>query len=290
MNLEALKSFVGEIFLRLGVPEASARLAAAALVAADVEGMPAHGLRLVPVYVERILAGSVSIATEPKMVHDGGSAIVLDAENMLGQLSSDWAIPMVSERAREHGLACIAVRNAAHFGSAGFWARQIAEAGLVGVVLSNGRPLRSTPAAAIALPSSAAPPFVVDLQANRAAAADPAAAIARMLLPSDPARNLVLATAVELVCGGLSGGALGPDLGAFGGDSATPCGASQVFLAIDPARFGIRDLAERVAGYATTATPAVARRRCEDQFAVPPELVARLNECAARAGVVRRLD
>lgn len=288
MNLEALKSFVADIFGRLGLPDASARLAAAALVAADAEGMPAHGLRLVPVYVERILAGSVSIATEPKVLHDGGSAIVLDAEHMLGQLSSDWAIPMVSERAREHGIACIAVRNAAHFGSAGFWARQIAEAGLVGVVLSNGRPLRSTPAAAVALPSSAAHPFVVDLQANRAAA-DPAAAIARMLLPSDPA-HLALATAVELLCGGLSAGALGTDLGAFEGDSAIACNASQLFLAIDPGRFGVKDLAERVAGYATTHKPAIPKPHCQDEFAVPPELVAKLNDCAARVGVQRTLE
>ena len=288
MNLEGLKSFVADIFGRLGLPDASARLAAAALVAADAEGMPAHGLRLVPVYVERILAGSVSLATEPKMLHDGGSAIVLDAEHMLGQLSSDWAIPMVSERAREHGIACVAVRNAAHFGSAGFWARQIAEAGLVGIVLSNGRPLRSPPAAAVALPSSAAHPFVVDLQANRAAA-DPAAAIARMLLPSDPARSLALATAVELLCGGLSGGALGTDLGAFDGDSATPCGASQLFLAIDPVRFGIKDLAERVAGYATTDQRAIPKP-CQGEFTLPQELVAKLNDCAARVGVQRTVE
>ena len=44
MNLEGLKSFVAEIFARLGMPEAPARLSAAALVAADVEGMPAHGV------------------------------------------------------------------------------------------------------------------------------------------------------------------------------------------------------------------------------------------------------
>jgi LDH2 family malate/lactate/ureidoglycolate dehydrogenase len=288
MNLEALKSFVAEIFVRLGVPEAPARLSAAALVAADVEGMPAHGLRLVPVYVERILAGSVSTDTEPKLVHDGGSAMVIDANNMLGQLSSDWAIPMVSERAREHGLACIAVRNAAHFGSARFWARQIAEGGLVGLALANGRPLKSAAAAAFALPSSGAQPYVVDFQAN-GVAADPAEAIARMLLPADPKRTLRLATAVELLCAGLAGGALGAELGAFEGDSARPSGASQLFLALDPARFGVADLPERVASHAPS-NPAAAPRPCHEEFAVAPELLAKLNACAARVGVERTLE
>ncbi len=288
MTLEGLKTFVAEIFARLGMPQAAARLSAAALVAADAEGAPAHGIRLVPAYVQRMLAGSVSTETEPKVIHDAGSAIVLDAGHMLGQLSADWAIPMVSERAREYGLACIAIRNSAHFGTAGFWARQIAEAGLIGIAMSNGRPLKPHPALAIALPSTAPNPFVIDLQANRVAA-DPAAALARMLLPNGPASDVGLAGAVELLCGGLSGGAVGAEVGAFDGDPAKPYGCSQLFMAIDPARFGVADLAERVAGVPRDI-PAPRRPHCQEELVVPPELVAKLNECAARVGVERTLE
>ena len=234
---DALKSFVAEIFTRLGVPADAARMSAAALVAADVEGMSSHGVMLVPMYVERMLAGSVSIDTEPTVVHDGGAAIVLDAGNSMGQLSSDWAIPMVSERAREHGLACIAVRNGAHFGIAAFWARQIAEAGLVGIVMCNSRPLKAAPggaerltgnnALAIALPSTDPHPFVMDLEPS-AAASDPAAAIAGLLVPSVGAKGFGLAAAIDLLCGGLSGGALGPEVGSFSGDPRAPFAARRL--------------------------------------------------------------
>lgn len=312
---DALKGFVAEIFAKLGVPPEAARLTACALVSADVEGMSAHGVTLVPTYVERLLAGSVSTETDPTVVHDGGSTLVLDAGNALGQLSSDWAIPMVSERAREHGLACIAVKNGAHFGTAGFWARQIAEAGLVGIVMSNSRPLKRPPggterltgnnAFAIALPSTDPHPFVMDLEAD-SAATDPAAAIAGMLLPATSAKGFALAAAIDLLCGGLSGGALGPEVAAFNGDPAKPYGCSHLFMAIDPARFGITDLRERVAQFAERIRSSQRAAGVERIYApgdrararlaengeeclLAPELLAKLKECGARVGVQREL-
>jgi LDH2 family malate/lactate/ureidoglycolate dehydrogenase len=313
---ETLKGFVTEIFTRLGVPAEAAGLSAAALVAADIEGMSSHGVALVPVYVERILAGSVSTATEPKIVHDGGSAIVLDAVNTLGQLSSDWALPMVSERAREHGLACIAVRNGSHFGSATFWARQIAESGLVGIVMCNSRPLKPPPggtepvtgnnALAIALPSRDPHPLVAEFQAG-ATPADPAAAIAALLLANSGARGFGLAAAIDLLCGGLSGGAIGAEVGAFNGDPALPYRSSHLFVAIDPVRFGISGLDERVAQFAerirgSRRASGVERlyspgereraRRAEgsDECLLPPELLAKLRDCGAKVGVESRLE
>jgi len=308
---ESLKGFVAEVFAKLGVPPEGARLSAAALVAADVEGMPAHGVALVPIYVDRMLAGSVSPETEPTVMHDAGSAIVLDACHILGPLSSDWTLPMVSERAREHGLACVTVRNGSHFGNAAFWARQIAEGGLIGIVMCNSHPSKAPPGGverltganslAIALPSTDSHPFVVDVDPG-GATADPAAAIAAMLVPGAAAKGFGLAAAIDLLCGGLSDGALGTEVGAFDGDPAEPYGCAHLFMAIDPARFGIAGVGERVARYAARIRGSrhahgVARiyapgdreraRRAEsgDECLLPPELLARLKECGAKVGV-----
>ena len=308
---ESLKGFVAEVFAKLGVPPEGARLSAAALVAADVEGMPAHGVALVPIYVDRMLAGSVSPETEPTVMHDAGSAIVLDACHILGPLSSDWILPMVSERAREHGLACVTVRNGSHFGNAAFWARQIAEGGLIGIVMCNSHPSKAPPGGverltganslAIALPSTDSHPFVVDVDPG-GAPADPAAAIAAMLVPGAAAKGFGLAAAIDLLCGGLSDGALGTEVGAFDGDPAEPYGCAHLFMAIDPARFGIAGVGERVARYAARIRGSrhahgVARiyapgdreraRRAEsgDECLLPPELLARLKECGAKVGV-----
>jgi LDH2 family malate/lactate/ureidoglycolate dehydrogenase len=262
-----------------------------------------------------MLAGSVSPGTEPTVMHDAGSTIVLDACHILGPLSSDWTLPMVSERAREHGLACVTVRNASHFGNAAFWARQIAEAGLVGIVMCNSHACKAPPGGverltganslAIALPSTDSHPFVVELDPG-GAPADAAAAIAAMLVPGASAKGFGLAAAIDLLCGGLSEGALGPEVGAFDGNPAQPYGCAHLFMAIDPARFGIAGLGERVARYAARIRGArrahgVARiyapgdreraRRAEsgDECLLAPELLARLKECGAKVGVQAEL-
>jgi len=131
---------------------------------------------------------------------------------------------------------------------------------------------------------------------------DPAAAIAAMLVPGAAAKGFGLAAAIDLLCGGLSGGALGPEVGAFEGDPAAPYACAHLFMAIDPARFGIAGMDERVARFAErvrASRPAhgVSRiyapgdraraRRAEsgDECPLAPELLAQLKECGAKVGV-----
>jgi hypothetical protein len=85
---------------------------------------------------------------------------------------------------------------------------------------------------------------------------------------------------VELLCAGLSGGAVGMEAGS----------GCQLFMAIDPNRFGISDLPERVAGYASLMAAVPPRRAPNGEWQAPPELVAKLNECAAKVGVERTLE
>ena len=216
-------------------------------------------MALVPIYVERMLAGSVSPETEPTVMHDAGSTIVLDACHILGPLSSDWTLPMVSERAREHGPRLrhgaqrIALRQRRVLGAPDRRGRpgrhrHVQQPSVQGAAGGVER-LTGANSLAIALPSTDSHPFVVELDSG-GAPADAAAAIAAMLVPGASAKGFGLAAAIDLLCGGLSEGALGPEVGAFDGDPAQPYGCAHLFMAIDPARFGIAGLGERVARYA----------------------------------------
>jgi LDH2 family malate/lactate/ureidoglycolate dehydrogenase len=283
----ALVGFVADLFARLGVPAAGARTAAQALVAADLEGVPSHGVMLVPMYVERLAAGSVSKAGAARIARDDGPAMVLDAGHALGQITSRQAVELVAGRARSHGLASVAVRDAFHFGAAGYWARMLAESGLVGVAMCNTRPLMPAPGGAervvgnnplaIAFPSAGGAPLVLDMALSATAmgkirlaesageaipagwavddagrpTTDPATAIKGMLLPAAGPKGFGLALMIDLLCGGLSGGAIGAEVKPLYGDPAVPYGCAHLFLAVDPARFGVEDtLATRVAALA----------------------------------------
>ena len=336
MRTEALHGFVEQVFIQLGIPERAARVVSEALVAADLEGIASHGVMLVPMYVERMLAGSVSKNIEAVLISDNENAIVLDAGHALGQLTSTQATRLAVERARKHGFAAVAVRNGFHFGTAGYWARSIAAEGLIGIVMCNTRALMPAPGGAerlvcnnplaIALPGD--PEFVVDMAMSasamgkiRLAAAegkpipqgwaadeqgkpttDAAAAIKGMLLPAAGPKGFGLAAAIDLLCAGLSGGALADEVGLLYGDPARPYGCSHLFLALDAARFGATDFEDRVsrfsgkiresrraAGVERVFAPGDVERarRAEngDECPVSSDVMVKLRECGARLGV-----
>jgi len=168
----------------------------------------------------------------------------------------------------------------------------MAEHNCVGIVLSNTRPLMPPPGGAeamagnnpiaIALPSAGEFPVEADMALSatamgkiRLAAAagqripedwavdsqgrpttDPAAAINGMLLPAAGPKGFGLAFVIDLLCGGLSDGAVGAEVRPLYGDPAEPYRCSHFFLAIDASHFPagerfaqrVRDQAIRVSG------------------------------------------
>jgi LDH2 family malate/lactate/ureidoglycolate dehydrogenase len=330
MRTDALTEWVCSLFVRTGIPQFSARTVSESLVAADLEGVASHGVMLVPMYLDRLLAGSISKQTEARVVHDSGAAVVLDAGNMLGQLSSRQAVALAAGRAKKHGLASVAVRNGFHYGTAGYWARAIAAQGLVGMAFSNTRPLMPPPGGAerivgnnpvaIAFPSEDEV-FVTDMAMSATAmgrirladsagqpipqgwatdaegrpTTDPAAAIKGMLLPAAGPKGFGLALAIDLLCGGLSGGAITDEVNPLYGDPKQPYRCSHLFLGMDPAAFGIEDLPHRVSkvqektrcakrapGSDTIHAPGDlerARRKANgEECPVPPEVIRKLKE------------
>ena len=306
-----LAAFIAGLLHAAGVGKASATVAARALVDADRAGVPSHGAMLVPMYVERLRAGSVSTADRGRIVSDRGGVLVIDAGNALGQVTAQQATRLLAERTPVHGLAAVAVRNAFHFGAAGYWAEALAREGLVGIVMSNTRPLMPAPGGAervvgnnplaIAVPAAGGTTVVFDMAASagamgkiRLAAAsgapipegwatdargapttDAAEAIKGMLLPTGGAKGFGLAFMIDLLCGGLSGGAIGDAVRALYGNPGEPYACAQLFIAIDVAHF--RDL--RAFADAVTASASRVRESApapgHARVAVPGDRTAR---------------
>jgi LDH2 family malate/lactate/ureidoglycolate dehydrogenase len=283
VDAQRLTAAVADILTAAGIAAADAQVVAADLVAADLEGLASHGVMLLPMYIERIEKGSVSRRGAGEVVSDRGAAIVIDAGNALGQLTARQAVALAVKRAREIGLAAVAVRNGFHFGTAGRYARMMAEQNCAGIVLSNTRPLMPAPGGsealvgnnpiAVALPSAGEFPVEADMALSatamgkiRLAAAagesipeswaidsegrpttDPAAAIKGMLLPAAGPKGFGLAFVIDLLCGGLADGAVGAEVRPLYGDPAEPYRCAHFFLAIHAGHFPVGDgFAERV--------------------------------------------
>src|SRR5437870_7865426 len=309
IDAQRLTSVVADIFTACGIAVADAQIVAADLVAADLEGIASHGVMLVPMYVERIINGSVSRRSAGEVVSDRAGAIIIDAGNALGQLTSRQAVKLAVARAREIGLAAVAVRNGFHFGTAGRYARMMAQENCVGIVLSNTRPLMPAPGGAeaiagnnpiaIALPSTGSFPVEADMALSatamgkiRLAAAagqripedwavdsqgrpttDPATAIKGMLLPAAGPKGFGLAFVIDLLCGGLSDGGVGADVRPLYGDPAEPYRCAHFFLAIHAGHFLVGErLAERARDQAMRVRSSK-RSAGVDRVYAPGELV-----------------
>jgi uncharacterized oxidoreductase len=67
------------------------------------------------------------------VVKDAGAVITLDGDCAFGQVAAHEAITLGIEKARQHGIAAVALHNSHHIGRIGYWAEQCAAAGFVSV-------------------------------------------------------------------------------------------------------------------------------------------------------------
>lgn len=316
MRADALADGIARIFIAAGIPPGAAATVAGDLVAADIEGVASHGVMLVPMYVQRIRAGSVSRATAGQIVSDRQAAIVIDGGDILGQLTARQAVELAADRAAQFGMATVAVRNAFHFGAAGRYARMLADRGCVGIVMCNTRPLMPAPGGAepvtgnnplaIAVPGGGAFAPEVDMALSAAAmgkirnaaaegrpipqgwatdrdgadTTDPEAAIAGMLLPAAGPKGFGLAFMIDLLCGGLSGGGIGPEVRPLFGMLDKPYGSANLFIAIDVGHFQpLGEFAGR-ADDAVSAVASVRRAPGVDRVFAPGELAHHMRDKA----------
>ncbi len=128
---DRLGGFIADIFTAAGCAPAEARQIATSLVGANLTGHDSHGVVRVPRYVQQQKDGTVVAGRTVRVISETPVLAVLDAEYGFGPWVTPQAVDIGIKKAKELGLACIAMRNAGHIGRVGQWAEQAAAAGLV---------------------------------------------------------------------------------------------------------------------------------------------------------------
>src|SRR5690606_24851293 len=72
------------------------------------------------------------------VISDAPSAGVIDADRALGFVGAHRAMDMAMEKARQTGVAFVAVRNSTHCGAGQHYALKAARAGMVGISVTTG--------------------------------------------------------------------------------------------------------------------------------------------------------
>lgn len=269
LSASRMQEWVSQALVACDVPHDDAALTAEALVEADLQGVASHGCMLIPMYIDRLRAGSVNPRPSITVVEDRPSLLVIDADHGLGQVSSARAVDMAMERAGRTGVGMVAVRHAFHFGTGAFWSCRIAARGMIGAAMSNTRPLMPAPGGSerlignnplsFAFPAAEGEPLVVDMATSSSAmgkirnaerqglsipegwatdkdgrpTTSPTEAIAGMLLPAAGPKGFGLAVMIDLLCGGISGGSIADQVQPLYGPADRGYDCAHWFMAID---------------------------------------------------------
>lgn len=146
-DAELVRRRVEQTFVDVGAPIETARIVAQVLVAADVRGHRSHGVQLVPMYLDRVRAGGIIAAARPEVIQSNQLVTVLSAHGGFGQVAADQAARLCATRAREHGIAAVAVRDNNHVGMLAAYRQPFLDARVVGLVLNISGPSVAAPGA-----------------------------------------------------------------------------------------------------------------------------------------------
>ena len=174
MNPARLSELLAAILQADGCNAGEARIVADHLVEASLRGHDSHGVIRILRYHQWLGTGRIKANMALKTISDTGSMVHLDGQDGMGQRLAVEATELAIARAKEHGLAMVALRRAGHVGRLGAYAEQACAAGLVSIHFVNvagsrlvapfgaaGRAISTAPIA-IGVPHGDGDDFVLD--------------------------------------------------------------------------------------------------------------------------------
>lgn len=137
----ALRSFIREIFVAAGFRKEEAAVEADVLVWADLRGLASHGVFRLPMYLAWKERGLRNAESKPEVVKARGAACLIDADRAPGLYTMTRAMERAIDLAREHAVGWVVVRRTTHTGPMGYYVRQAADAGMIGIATCASMPL-----------------------------------------------------------------------------------------------------------------------------------------------------
>ena len=170
--VDVVESFMMDVFMALGVPEADARISTEVLISSDLRGITSHGVARLKYYYDRIAAGIQFPVTEMQIVRETEATALVDGHHGMGHVIARRSMRLAMGKARDCGVGAVAVRNSTHFGIAGYYPLMAAKEGMIGLAVTNARPsiaptfstdpMLGTNPIAFAAPSDMPYPFCFD--------------------------------------------------------------------------------------------------------------------------------
>ena len=289
VQADRLRLFITGLFEDAGCSQSHAADIADCLVQSNLWGIDSHGVIRVPEYLARFRNGAMNPRPEIRTVHSAPAFDVLDADNSAGYIAGRAAMSRAIELCADSAIAAAGVINSNHCGATALYARMAADRGLVGIAMTNvapnmvmsgaARPITGNNPLAIAIPTFAEFPFVLDISLSAVAGGkllvaakkgepiplgwatdkegrpttDAQAGFDGYLLPMGGHKGLGLSLAIDLLCGLLTGGSFQYLVKSMYRYPNDPSRTAHLMLVIKPQAWMSREqLQERMAEFCQT--------------------------------------
>jgi LDH2 family malate/lactate/ureidoglycolate dehydrogenase len=270
---QAMRCLAARLATGIGVQPDDAGILADALIDADLQGISTHGISRLNIYLQRIEKGLIAPKVELAVERDGGSILVLDAGNGIGQVQAVKALNLLEPLAIRNGVAAATIRNSQHFGALSYYCNRAADKGLILLAMTNCEPAMSpeggyqpffgTNPIAASFPTGKGFNVKVDLATSVVArgniiaaqkkkqpipenwaldrhgepTTDPQEALLGTVLTMAGHKGYALALMVEVFSSVLSGSSIGPDIGSMYKDMDRKQGVGHFFCLFNIAAF-----------------------------------------------------
>ncbi len=274
-SLQDLRGLAVRVLTASKTSPDNAASVATALVRADADGIPSHGVVRLPFYADQSKCGKVDGFATPEITETGSAAIRVDAKYGFSYPAIDLGLDRAFEMVEAAGMVCVAVGNSHHAGVGGHHVERMAGHGLAAMMFLNSpaaiapwggnRALYGVNVIAFACPRPEGPPLVIDSSLTKVArgkvmlAADrgepipdgwatdvdgnpttDAEAVMQggSFLPIGDAKGAALALMVELMSAAMTGSQYGYEASSFFDAEGGPPKTGQFFFVFKPERLG----------------------------------------------------
>jgi (2R)-3-sulfolactate dehydrogenase (NADP+) len=319
MHAEQLTELCRDALLRVGADRRAAQVLAEATVEAELAGNGAVGVAHLFDYLDGYSQGRIAKDSGPVVRRAASAVLDVDARDGLAQTAFADAVDDLQKAARESGIAALWIRNSFTCGELGYYARRLAQRGLIALASANSpalmsvggarRPVLGTNPLAYGIPRPGKLPVVIDqassstafVNIRRAAEAgdpipagwalgpdgeqtqDATAALQGTLLPFGSHRGGNVALLVEVLAT-LSGASFSIDAAPFDRGITSPR-IGVFLLAIDPSSFA--GSIERLSGQLESLRndhqvrlPALEMTSPAESVEISQDILRRLEEAA----------
>ena len=278
ISLTELEGLVLRVLTLHGLSEANAKATARVIVAGERDECYSHGLYRLLTAIATLRGGGVGLNAKPTIIESSSGIVLIDAHSGFSHLAFEVGSKQLAKKAREAGLAALAIRNCYHFTALWPEVEALAEQGLVCIAMTisrawvapagGRRPSLGTNPFAFAWPRKGHPPYVFDFATSVAARGDielyrrekreipkgwgvdgegnestnPEVVLDKgAMVAFGGHKGSALSTMIELLAGPLIGELTSLETLAAGGPKGSAPRHGELVLAFDPSRFGFHD-------------------------------------------------